>query len=298
MVPPKLLAGCGGERYFKETEYWSYTETIESARRGSKEMLTSESQTNLETVPLYKYMSCPECDQTRQKWMKHILVKHQLFFASRKGFNDPFDCAIGNLSQISGTFLKRWAEESVDRLFPNHSETEKSDMIDKLMSVNTLEGIRRGLQDTVDKAGIACFSTVRDDILMWAHYADKHQGLCLEFDGSCNCKFFGVAQPVEYEDYTPILLHEDKEHQMRRVILTKSKHWSYEKEYRIFRPEKAEEYIDYPVAFLTGIIFGCRTPDNVRASVKQWIQEGNCRVAFFEARQKAAEFGLDIVRID
>jgi hypothetical protein len=296
MVSPKLLAGCGGERYFKGREYWSYTETIESARRGSKEMLTSESQKNFETMPLYKYMSCG--DQKRMEWVKQILVDHQLFFASRQGFNDPFDCAIPNLSQIPGTFLKRFAEDFVERKFPNHSEAVKSDEIDRLMSVNVLEEIQQGLQDTVDKAGISWFSTVRDDILMWAHYADKHQGLCLEFDGSCNCKFFGVAQPVEYEDYTPILLHEDKEHQMNRAILTKSKHWSYEKEYRIFRPDKAGQSMDYPVELLTGIIFGCRTPPAVRASVKQWVREGNCRVAFFEARPKAAEFGLDIVRID
>jgi hypothetical protein len=261
-------------------------------------MLTSESQTNFETMPLYKYLSCPAGDTTRMEWVRQILVEHQLFFASRRAFNDPFDCAIPRLSQIPGTFLKRFAEEFVDRKFPNHSEAEKSDMMDRLMSVDALEEIHRGLQDNVDKAGIVCFSTVRDDILMWAHYADKHKGLCLEFDGSCNCIFFGEAQPVEYEDYTPIPLHEDRERQMTRVILTKSKHWSYEKEYRIFRPETAEQNIDYPVELLTGIIFGCMTPGKVRASVKQWVKEGNGRVAFFEARPKVAEFGLDIVRID
>ena len=84
---------------------------------------------------------------------------------------------------------------------------------------------------------------------------------------------------------------------MTRVILTKSKHWSYEKEYRIFRPGMANQKLDYPVELLTGIIFGCMTPDNVRASVKQWVKEGTCRVAFFEARPKTTEFGLDIVRI-
>lgn len=261
-------------------------------------MLTSESQTNFETTPIYKYMSCPAEDTTRIEWVRKILVEHRLFFASRRNFNDPFDCAIPSLSQIPGTFLKRFAEEIVDRKFPIHSESEKSDMIDRLMSVNALEEIHRRLQDTVDKAGIVCFSMVRDDILMWAHYADKHKGLCLEFDGSCNCMFFGQAQPVAYEDYTPIPLHEDSDRQVTRAILTKSKHWSYEKEYRIFRPETAGQNINYPVELLTGIIFGCMTPSEVRASVKQWVKEGDCRVAFFEARPKVAEFGLDIVRID
>ena len=142
------------------------------------------------------------------------------------------------------------------------------------------------------------FSRVRDDILMWAHYADKHRGLCFEFDGSSNCLFFGEAQPVDYEDYTPIPLDEDKNRQMTRNILTKSKHWFYEREYRIFRPGKADSKLDYPIELLTGIIFGCMMPDNIRESVKQWVKGGKCRVAFFEARPKLAEFGLDIVRID
>lgn len=261
-------------------------------------MLTSESQTNLETVPLYKYMSCPECDQTRQKWVKHILVKHQLFFASRTAFNDPFDCVVPNLSQIDKKILRQWVSKQVEREFPSYSSAEKSVMIGKMMSDESLNKPQETIQSKVDKAGIACFSTVRDDILMWSHYADKHAGLCLKFDGSSERDFFGEAQPVEYDDYTPLPLDKDSSSQIKRAIFTKSKHWSYEKEYRIFRPDKAGQSMDYPVELLTGIIFGCRTPNNVRASVKQWIQEGNCRVAFFEARQKAAEFGLDIVRID
>jgi len=134
--------------------------------------------------------------------------------------------------------------------------------------------------------------------LMWAHYADKHRGLCFEFDGSDNCIFFGEAQPVEYEDYTPIPLGGDKRSQMTRVILTKSKHWFYEREYRIVRPGQAGSRLNYPIELLTGIIFGCKMPDKVRELVKQWAEQGRCRVAFFEARPKVSEFGLDIVRID
>ena len=261
-------------------------------------MLTLDSETNFETMPLYKYLSCPDGDKERMEWVRQILVEHKFYFASRQSFNDPFDCVIPDLSQIPGTFLKRFVEEFVDRKFSNASEPEKLQMIVRLMSINALEEIRNGLQKEVDKAGIVCFSKVRDDILMWAHYADKHKGLCLEFDGSSNCRFFGEAQPVEYEDYTPIPLHEDNNCQMTRAILTKSKHWSYEIEYRLFRPGLAGQKLNYPVELLTGIIFGCMMPEKVRESIKQWVEQGGCRIAFFEARLKTAEFGLDIIRVD
>lgn len=261
-------------------------------------MLASDQKIDFEILPLYKYHPCPGDDSERMEWVRQILIDHQLFFANRQLFNDPFDCVVPRLSEISGTILKRYVEEFVDRKFSDVGEDKKVEMIKNLMSVSALKKIRQGLQDEVDRAGIVCFSEVRDDILMWAHYADKHKGLCFEFDGSSNCRFFGEAQPVDYEDYTPIPLHENRICQMRRIILTKSKHWLYEKEYRIIHPEKACKKLDYPVELLTGIIFGCNMLDKVRETVKQWVEKGNCRVAFFEARPKITEFGLDIFRID
>ncbi len=251
-----------------------------SDTRAKEDMMsTMDSETKYETMPIYKYLVCPDGDR-RMDWVRQILVEHKFFFASRLLFNDPFDCGIPDLAQIPGTFLKKFVEEFVDRKFSSASEAEKNHMIEKLMSVNTLENIRNGLQSEVDKAGIVCFSKVRDDILMWSHYADKHKGLCLEFDGSSNCIFFGEAQPVEYEDYTPIPLREDSNRQVTRAILTKSKHWSYEREYRIFRPGIAGHKLNYPVELLTGIIFGCMMPEKIRETIKQWATQGGCRVAF------------------
>jgi len=87
-----------------------------------------------ETIPLYRYLSCPSADEEKKEWVRQILVDHQLFFASRRDFNDPFDCAIPSLLQIPGTFLKRYAEEFVDHRFQNSSESEKLLMIKRLMS--------------------------------------------------------------------------------------------------------------------------------------------------------------------
>jgi hypothetical protein len=259
-------------------------------------------QQPFDTIPYYKYQACPADNQEKQAWVREILVEHKLFFATRKDFNDPFDCVVPSLLQIPGTILKRSVEEFLDRNFPGAAPAEWAERRDQLMSVRSLQGLREGIQNGVDQAGIACFCKVRDDILMWAHYADKHKGLCFEFDGSANCKFFGEAQPVEYRDFTAVPLG-DSMKIMERIILTKSKHWSYEREYRIVRPGivkpgMAGQKLDYPVELLTGVIFGCMMQDKERQLVRQWAKEGNCCVAIFEARPKASEFGVDIVRID
>jgi len=90
---------------------------------------------------------------------------------------------------------------------------------------------------------------------------------------------------------------EDLEKQMERVILTKSRHWTYEQEYRIIRPGQACRSLEYPKELLTGVIFGYMMPGHLRQMIKHWVAEEDCRVAFFEARPKAGEFGLDISRI-
>lgn len=262
-------------------------------------MADNENKQQFETLPYYKYQAFPAGFQEKQGWVRDILVEHKLFFAGRKSFNDPFDCVIPSLLQTPGTFHKRYVEELLDKKIPDAPTAEWRAKREKLMSVKALEDMREDVQKQIDKAGITCFCKIRDDILMWAHYADKHKGLCFEFDGSENCRFFGDAQQVQYEDYTPlVLLSDDSSKIMERTILTKSKHWSYEREYRIFRPGMAGQKLDYPDALLTGIIFGCMMDENERQLVRQWIEEGDCCVAFFEARPKAAEFGLDIVRVD
>lgn len=179
-------------------------------------MADNENEQQFETLPYYKYHAFPAGDQEKQGWVRDILVEHKLFFACRKSFNDPFDCVIPSLLQTPGTFHKRYVEELLDEKLPDAPVAEWRAKREQLMSVKALEGMREDVQKEIYKAGVTCFCKGRDDILMWAHYADKHKGLCFEFDGSENCKFFGEAQPVVYADFTPILLGEDS--MMERVI--------------------------------------------------------------------------------
>ncbi|MFZ0680264.1 DUF2971 domain-containing protein [Candidatus Binatus sp.] len=198
---------------------------------------------------------------------------------------------------MPGTVVKRFVEDFVERKFPEAPASDKAAMISKLMSAESLEGLRKELQHDVDQAGILCLSKIRSDILMWSHYADGHKGLCLEFDGSANSDFFGAAQPVEYSDYSPLPLDKDSGSQMARIVLTKSTHWAYEQEYRIILPNQACTAVSFPKELLTAVIFGCLMPETLRQTVRSWASSGNCDPAFFEARLKTDQFGLAIVRI-
>lgn len=49
-----------------------------------------------------------------------------------------------------------------------------------------------------DSMGVVCLSEHGDDILMWSHYSDGHQGFCLEFDRE-RLEAWKFCQPVDYD---------------------------------------------------------------------------------------------------
>lgn len=85
---------------------------------------------------------------------------------------------------------------------------------------------------------ICSFSATRKHPLLWAHYADSYQGICIEFDASA-VSDFGSALPVQYVEEPP------KRHWFRATGLenissmtTKQSAWSYEQEYRLLARER------------------------------------------------------------
>ena len=121
--------------------------------------------------------------------------------------------------------------------------------------------------------GILCFSTTWRNPLLWAHYADKHKGVCLEFEvpdeGSAKIEY------VKNRLKCPKRLDELTQEFMKKLLLTKFVHWAYEEEYRLWvslkSPEKDTAGLFY-VPFsetdlrLTSVIVGaesCITPSKV-----------------------------------
>lgn len=106
-----------------------------------------------------------------------------------------------------------------------------------------------------EKVGILCLSEDPSNILMWSHYASNHSGICIGFD--TDYKPFRSASQVSYSDGRPSAeFNSEPENLLKRVLLTKSKHWSYEKEWRsIKRTIENDELEFYYNAFQDD--YGC-----------------------------------------
>lgn len=128
--------------------------------------------------------------------------------------------------------------------------------------------------DDVDKeSGLLCFSADWQNPVIWAHYSDKHKGLCLGFeipDMNDDPK-----NDAGYVKYVPHLLPfpsdfeeapETEEYGFARsALFTKFEHWAYENEIRVWSPLANRDGDLYFVPFgenlqLKEVIIGQKCP--------------------------------------
>jgi hypothetical protein len=125
---------------------------------------------------------------------------------------------------------------------------------------------------------VYCLGPDVHNALMWAHYADSHKGVCLEF--STKNAVICCALRVEYVRDLPAIAAYSEDIDVNLIpLLTKCDVWSYEREYRLVAQENNhavghdtlvvnKNFLALPERALTSIIVGCQGPfEQVRALV-------------------------------
>lgn len=182
-------------------------------------------------------------------------------------FNDPFDCKPAIIDNWSDKDIQRLAlyepwttilyNHLIDlKLIKNKNEYEAkmrdNNFVKKRFpSFKPFTDVSKKFNTNLENyARIACFSSaVSDDknqILMWSHYANNHQGIRFYFEFNILERDNGEWKPekVNY-DYKRIsfkledsYLQEDFKKIIESILLTKSEAWQYESEYRVFIQRK------------------------------------------------------------
>jgi hypothetical protein len=244
-------------------------------------------------MPSILYRYCPLRDvDADDKYIKPVFVEHELYFPSRLQLNDPFECIVPNFLDVPKSRLKPFIERHAAPSLRGMNRNARQLTLKHLMKKESLEKARADIQSKVDQIGILSMTEMCDDLLMWAHYANSHHGLCLGFRISDTDPFFGRALKVEYSadrsEFDPV---DDELRFSRKVILTKSEHWCYEKEWRAIDLKGRGSYT-YPSSTLTRVIFGCRTSDDDVDKVKNWLKEGKLNPSLFRAVEDSREFQI------
>jgi hypothetical protein len=80
--------------------------------------------------------------------------------------------------------------------------------------------------------GVICLSEIDWNPAMWAHYADRHRGVCYRFEVSTE-PLMKVDYLEELQDFEEVKQLSANE-QMHCLLSKKSLEWLYEREYRFF----------------------------------------------------------------
>ncbi len=145
---------------------------------------------------------------------------------------------------------------------------------------------------------VTCFSEVNASLLMWAYYADKHQGICLEYDPVLLND--GVNEHVELLDAIQKVCYSEKQYNnslfinslddINSVFFTKALCWSHEQEWRIVLNEDVEK-VKFPC--LTGVYFGANFTNRAKyEEVVKSILEKEKKVSIYDAVVDSNEYKL------
>jgi hypothetical protein len=159
---------------------------------------------------------------------------------------------------------------------------------------------------------VLCLSAVRDNILMWSHYADEHKGAVLEFQPKIELgtEMLG-ARIVTYSKEVPVAVTLEQfllyitgqgpkprpQDPFVKSVYTKSSDWIYENEWRILTEQRKEEqgpisYRPFHPQELAAIYFGCRMSDSDKESIRSAVSSLGSHVSFFQMRVERIRYEL------
>lgn len=184
---------------------------------------------------LYKYYS----DAPRNL---SAVKSNKMWYSTPYKFNDIFDCDIClNREKIFNNTLQMISNQVIIR--PGSPQWKRlRDAITRELPrfYSRIDALKKTM-------GISSLSESEKSLLMWAHYANNHCGMCVEYDLleiNRQLKFSPV--PVIYSDDRVCLdivnfemLESDAIKIFVESLTSKSLEWSYEKEWRIIRDQSA-----------------------------------------------------------
>lgn len=211
----------------------------------------------------------------------------------------------------SALSLERWEQLAVQLMKANEAEF--------LRAMHGLTPVLQGLMTRKfdELLGALCLSEVPDSLLMWSHYGASHAGFVLAFD---------ARHPYFHEQKGP----QDEFRHLRRVVyrearpsatlmefdgvdvfLVKSGHWSYEREWRIFRAIPEADVVlpgepfgihlfSFPPSALQAVILGARSSAQTTEAIVAAIRTNGAlsHIRVKRAKPDKSHFLLRIVDED
>lgn len=213
---------------------------------------------------LYKYRDWSN------KFHRKLISNQEIYFAKPSEFNDPFE----------GNTPVRWDllteedcfKKNLDIINIVHKDKDQEKVREYAWKVTKdkilwhPDKLKKETTEQIDKwgglIGLLSLSSIKDNILMWSHYANNHKGFSVGFDSSyLASKYdFDFIEPIIYQLKYPIISGlEEITQQFHKKFFYKSNFWEYEKEWRISKNHIKNRTLKLNPESINEIIIGCCT---------------------------------------
>ncbi len=291
-----------------------------------------------------------------------ILRNRKLKYSSPILFNDPFDVQMTldydfTLNDLNQALLKELDRLALSEQEPlgiptnpwykkllqawqarkGHSKTSYTNLLRQIHNQLVIKQEEKRQQEInklnhwwqilVKASRVFCVAEEYDNILMWAHYANDHTGVVLEFEclpaldnpicAASKVRYTQAPVPIgKLDDYVkyytgqiPSLEHESLFYDL---FTTKSSHWAYEKEWRVFIPpydmenpkipkdnkgnDILSEFVELYPQELSATYFGCKVDPRSQKEIEDNVVGDLRHVKRFIAIRNDKDYRLDFVQ--
>ena len=242
-----------------------------------------------------------------------VLERRRLYNCRPSEFNDPFDCrpliSIKQSRADESTWYK-FLYYLARQQFPEASDVEHKKHAHAAIAKSLhhskpwLSAEDESLRNIPIKIRVCCFAKSARNMMMWAHYANNHQGLVFQFRAShlkdvSSGEFRGMdvfyaPRPLGVKDYLYAVEQAEKNDSLplaRMAYSTKTIHWEHEEEVRFFA-DLDHPYTLFEESALPAIIFGDRCRDEFIRQVMYATAKWQRKPRFFKAAIEKTSFRL------
>ena len=261
----------------------------------------------LDEIPnvLYKYRVWNEpC--TEHQYQRMILTHNEIYLASASRFNDPFDSSLPfryKEQQLTPGNMYLKLRAIAEKFEPRPSDVEIEQMCYQQQNSghfnpeNYWKDFYPCFKANVYKTyGVLSLAKKPNNILMWSHYADSHKGLCVGFDKKLLFESIGGSiGPVIYSKKFPkIGLFDPAPVSILRLLNTKSKIWSYEKEFRFRKYGAANKVFNLPNEAIKEIVLGCNMDHKTKIEIHNLHDKKFKHAKIYEASINLNKYKVDL----
>lgn len=192
-------------------------------------------------------------------------------FSNPEKFNDPFDCHEGLIN-----FTKTDNEDVKEFLNYNSQTLDRKNRRFITRQTNQKKNTIKFFREKKDIYKVCCFSKNYNNPLMWAHYANKHAGVCIGYSFPILPENFRIYNVTYRKNILPIDIEVDEDRVMYYWLTNKAIYWKYEEEVRaITKDNFPDDIIAVDKAWCKELIFGCNVKNkDINDAIKKIRKAG------------------------